>query len=75
MIEVQDLWKSYGGFHALLGINFTVNRGEIVGFCGPNGAGQDDVHEDPDGIHAAVARARCASAASTSSSTRSRRGA
>jgi ABC-2 type transport system ATP-binding protein len=32
--------KSYGGFHALLGINFTVNRGEIVGFCGPNGAGK-----------------------------------
>jgi ABC-2 type transport system ATP-binding protein len=40
MIEVRDLWKSYGGFHALLGINFTVNRGEIVGFCGPNGAGK-----------------------------------
>ena len=40
MIEVQDLWKSYGGFHALLGINFSVNRGEIVGFCGPNGAGK-----------------------------------
>src|SRR5262245_17409846 len=32
--------KSYGGFHALLGINFKVNRGEIVGFCGPNGAGK-----------------------------------
>ena len=40
MIEVQDLWKSYGGFHALLGINFNVARGEIVGFCGPNGAGK-----------------------------------
>jgi ABC-2 type transport system ATP-binding protein len=40
MIEVRDLWKSYGAFHALLGINFTVNRGEIVGFCGPNGAGK-----------------------------------
>jgi ABC-2 type transport system ATP-binding protein len=40
MIEVQDLWKSYGGFHALLGISFTIRRGEIVGFCGPNGAGK-----------------------------------
>jgi ABC-2 type transport system ATP-binding protein len=40
MIEVQDLWKSYGNFHALLGISFSVRRGEIVGFCGPNGAGK-----------------------------------
>src|SRR5262245_19842654 len=40
MIEVQDLWKSYGAFHALLGINFNVAHGEIVGFCGPNGAGK-----------------------------------
>jgi ABC-2 type transport system ATP-binding protein len=40
MIEVQDLWKSYGGFHALLGISFRIARGEIVGFCGPNGAGK-----------------------------------
>jgi ABC-2 type transport system ATP-binding protein len=40
MIEVRDLWKSYGGFHAVLGVSFSVARGEIVGFCGPNGAGK-----------------------------------
>ncbi len=40
MIEVRDLWKSYGSFHALLGISFNVRRGEILGFLGPNGAGK-----------------------------------
>ncbi|HYC77683.1 MAG TPA: ATP-binding cassette domain-containing protein [Planctomycetota bacterium] len=40
MIEVRDLWKSYGSFHALLGVTFHVARGEILGFLGPNGAGK-----------------------------------
>jgi len=40
MIEVRGLQKSYDSFQALKGIDFTVNRGEIVGFLGPNGAGK-----------------------------------
>ena len=40
MIEVKDLTKAYGNKHAVDGISFTVNEGEILGFLGPNGAGK-----------------------------------
>jgi ABC-2 type transport system ATP-binding protein len=40
MIEVQNLSKSYGSKRAVNGVNFTVNRGDILGFLGPNGAGK-----------------------------------
>ncbi len=40
MIEVRRLEKYYGEKHALKGINFTVEPGEILGFLGPNGAGK-----------------------------------
>ena len=40
MIEVRGLRKEYAGKPAVKGLNFTVARGEIVGFIGPNGAGK-----------------------------------
>lgn len=40
MIDIVDLKKSYGDFEALKGLNFSVPRGQIVGFLGPNGAGK-----------------------------------
>ncbi|MBK9323662.1 MAG: ATP-binding cassette domain-containing protein [Bdellovibrionaceae bacterium] len=40
MIEVRDLTKDYGPRRAINMINFTVNKGEVVGFLGPNGAGK-----------------------------------
>ncbi len=40
MIEVQNLTKKYGETIAVDNINFSVNKGEIVGFLGPNGAGK-----------------------------------
>ncbi|HTO35954.1 MAG TPA: ATP-binding cassette domain-containing protein, partial [Flavobacterium sp.] len=39
-IEVQNISKSYGTQKALDNINFTIKKGEIVGFLGPNGAGK-----------------------------------
>ncbi len=40
MIEVRDLTKSYGLNKAIDSLNFTVSKGEVVGFLGPNGAGK-----------------------------------
>lgn len=39
-IQVQDLTKHYGPVVAVDRINFEVNRGELVGFLGNNGAGK-----------------------------------
>jgi ABC-2 type transport system ATP-binding protein len=40
VIAVHQLRKSYGALEALKGIDFTVNRGEIFGLIGPDGAGK-----------------------------------
>ncbi len=40
MIQVENLTKRYGQHIAVDQLNFTVNKGEILGFLGPNGAGK-----------------------------------
>ncbi len=40
VIHVEGLWKQYGNFPAVKGINFIVDRGEIFGLIGPDGAGK-----------------------------------
>ena len=40
MIEVEDLTKTYGSYTAVDHLNFSLMRGEVVGFLGPNGAGK-----------------------------------
>lgn len=40
MIEIQNLTKKYGQITVVDNLNFTVNKGEILGFLGPNGAGK-----------------------------------
>lgn len=40
MIEIQNLTKYYGRKQALKGLSCTINRGEIVGLLGLNGAGK-----------------------------------
>ena len=40
MLEVKDLKKDFGSFHAVKGISFSVQKGEVLGFLGPNGAGK-----------------------------------
>jgi len=40
VIEVQNVTKRYGNFLAVDDISFRVEKGEIVGFLGPNAAGK-----------------------------------
>ena len=43
MIEVTGLSKRYGTYLAVKNVNFSINRGEVVGFLGPNGAGKSTI--------------------------------
>ncbi|MDT8405196.1 ABC transporter ATP-binding protein [Sulfuriflexus sp.] len=40
LIQVQQLHRYYGPLHAVQGVDFSLNRGEVLGFLGPNGAGK-----------------------------------
>ena len=40
MVEVKNLCKSYGPIKAIDQIEFTLKKGDVVGFLGPNGAGK-----------------------------------
>jgi len=40
VIEVKNLVKDYGNIHAVKGVSFEVNKGEIFGLIGPNAAGK-----------------------------------
>ena len=40
LIEIKSLDKQFGNIHAVRGITFSINKGEVLGFLGPNGAGK-----------------------------------
>ncbi len=40
ILQVNNLVKSFNGFMAIAGVNFTVRKGELCAIIGPNGAGK-----------------------------------
>ena len=40
MIEVEGLTQRFGAFTAVDHVSFTVGKGSIFGFLGPNGSGK-----------------------------------
>ena len=49
-LEVEGLSVDYGGVHALDGVTFAVDPGEVVGFIGPNGSGKTTLLDVISGI-------------------------
>jgi ABC-2 type transport system ATP-binding protein len=49
-ISVQGLQKSYGEVHAVKGIDFEIQPGEVFGLLGPNGAGKTTTVEILEGL-------------------------
>jgi ABC-2 type transport system ATP-binding protein len=50
VVEVTDLQKNYGSFHALNGVTFDIRRGETFALLGPNGAGKSTTIEILEGF-------------------------
>ncbi len=50
MLKVQDMNVYYGAIHAVKGISFQVNQGEIVTLIGANGAGKSTILQTISGL-------------------------
>jgi len=51
VIELRNVSKTFGEVRSLSGVNFVVNRGEIVGLLGDNGAGKSTLVKIVMGFH------------------------
>lgn len=51
LLEVRGLSKNFGGLTAVMGLDFDVAEGEILGMIGPNGAGKTTVFNLITGIY------------------------
>ena len=51
LLEIRGLHKSFGGVEALAGVDFHVERDEIVSVIGPNGAGKTSFFNAVTGIY------------------------
>ena len=46
MLKVTNIQKSFNGHHVLKGIDFEINKGEVVAILGPSGSGKNDFFYD-----------------------------
>ena len=53
IVRVDGLSKAYGRLHALVGVDFSIHAGEILGLIGPNGAGKTTLFECVAGLEPA----------------------
>jgi len=51
LLEIYDLYKSFGGLSAVVGVNIELRSGELVGLIGPNGAGKTTVFNLLTGVY------------------------
>ncbi len=52
MLELRNVYKSFGGLQAIADLSLTLNEGEIVSLIGPNGAGKTTVFNLVTGVYA-----------------------
>ncbi len=50
ILQVENLYKSYGDVEAVRGVSFNVEEGEVFGLLGPNGAGKTSTVEILEGL-------------------------
>jgi branched-chain amino acid transport system ATP-binding protein len=51
LLDIEGLYKSFGGLAAVLNFNFRLEKGELVGLIGPNGAGKTTVFNLITGVY------------------------
>ena len=57
LLEVKDIQVYYGAIHAIKGVSFEVNEGEIVTLIGANGAGKSSTLRTIAGLVKQIGRA------------------
>lgn len=48
IVQTSGLTKTFKGQEVVSNVSMHIRKGEIYGFLGPNGAWEDDHHEDAD---------------------------
>ena len=51
MLQAEDVSLSFGGVHAIEGVDLTIHDGEILGLIGPNGAGKTSLLNCMSGVY------------------------